>query len=117
METRRGEVREDEPTTRRPDGPTTRLPGILVYMGKLSTSGKPGTKMLLAWKTYLDEREANIGDPAVHDVRHTRPLHRAQTLPQVLCTGVGVAVPLHIPPARRIDYTSTPVYCILIIGM
>ncbi len=49
---------------------------------------------------YLDEREANIGDPAVHDVGHTGSLHAAQALPQVLRTCVTVAVPLSVLPAH-----------------
>ncbi len=49
---------------------------------------------------YLDEREADIWDPAVHDVGHTGSLHAAQALPQVLRTRVTVAVSLRVLPAH-----------------
>jgi hypothetical protein len=53
---------------------------------------------------YLDEREADIGDPAVHDVCHTGSLHAAQALPQVLRARVTVAVPLSVLPAHTYPY-------------
>jgi hypothetical protein len=56
---------------------------------------------------YLDEREADIGDPAVHDFGHTGSLHAAQALPQVLRTRVTVAVPLSVLPAHTYRYYCT----------
>ena len=49
---------------------------------------------------HLDEREADIWHPAVHDVRHTSPLYAAQALPQVLRTRIAIAVPRRVPPAH-----------------
>ncbi len=60
---------------------------------------------------YLDEREADIGDPAVHDVGHTGSLHAAQALPQVLRTRVTVTVPLRVLPAHTVPVLLYSLFC------